>query len=231
MAATARWCVGGLALAPLFVIAQVGPYNQTPRDRAEKSQDRQQIVQGAGQQQADAAQLSQLKSLQASYAPAAGAQDPAAVGALDRQMLAALDAEIAESTQETGQKSVEQAQNRSESRSNRRETRSDVGQGTPVRAGDDALDRTRDVANRADDAADTKGEAARLQQVQQLRATYASLAGRVDEASLTRKSAAIGELVALSEQELAANAQEGKEDTRELREDRREKREDQRQRW
>jgi hypothetical protein len=227
--------VAALAAVPFLAASQVGPGEQVPRDRAEKAGDRAQLRQGSARQEEDAAQAAALKQLQASYSTAARAHDASTVAALDRQVVQVLDAEIAEGSREAQQGAAEQAQNRSESRSDRRETRSDAavgGTGHRANLGDDAWDRTRDAANRADDAADLQAKQASLARAQQLRAAYAPLAGRVDDASLSSKSQMIGELVARADGELAANAREQKEDVHELREDRREKREDQRdRRW
>jgi hypothetical protein len=224
-----------LAAAPFLAVSQVGPGEQVPRDRAEKAGDRAQIRQDSARQQADAQQTAALKQLQGSYATAARARDAGAVAALDRQVVQMLDAEVAEGAREVQQGAAEQAQDRSESRSDRRETRSDAaigGTGHRSNLGDDAWDRTRDVANRADDTADVQAKQASLARAQQLRAAYAPLSGRVDDASLSSKTQMIGELIARADAELAANAREQKEDVRELREDRREKREDQQdRRW
>jgi hypothetical protein len=232
-ARTSSAIVAALAAVPFLASPQVGPAEQVPRDRAEKATDRAQIRKGAAQQQADAQQAAALKQIQASYATAARAHDAGAVSTLDRQVVQMLDAEIAEGTREAQQGAAEKAQNRSESRSDRRETRSDAtlgGTGHRSNLGDDAWDRSRDVANRADDAADLQKERASLARAQQLRAAYAPLAGRVDDASLSSKTQMIGELVQRADAEVAANAREQREDVRELREDRREKREDQRDR-
>lgn len=203
---------------------------QVARDRGERAQDRREVRTDNREQRDDRRDRAKLVALLVRWDAAKARNDYQALTAMDTELKNLVGAEIRESRVEWTRDAAEVARDRGEVASDRRELGRDraQGRGPGVRA-DDRRDKRDDKADLRDDVRDRRAEGRNLARLDGIERELTGLWGRVDDPSLAKKRALVGELIAMSTAELAGDRAEKREDHRELREDRRETREDVRQ--
>lgn len=200
---------------------------QVARDRVERGQDRRELRTDNREQRDDRRDRAKLVALLVRYDAARGRGDYAALTAMDTELHELVGAEIRESRREWLKDAAEVARDRGEVGSDRRELGRDRARGAgPLQRADDRRDKRDDQADLRDDVRDRRAEGRNLVRLDGIEKELGALWGRVDNPGLDRKRALVGELLALSNAELAGDRQEKREDHRELREDRKETRED-----